>query len=57
MENTIVNETSNNWHSKSLDEVYAELKTSEKGLANSEIASRQSQYGLNELQQKKKRTF
>ena len=41
-------------HSKTINEVFEELRTSPKGLSNEEAGRRLSQYGLNEIKEKKK---
>jgi len=39
----------NNWHSKTKEEIYQELKTSEKGLSQEEAEKRTKEYGKNVL--------
>ena len=41
-------------HSKTINEVFEELRTSPKGLSNEEAGRRLSQYGLNEIKEKKR---
>jgi len=42
------------WHSKSKEEIFSELKTSEKGLSEKESKRRLGEAGLNEISKKKK---
>lgn len=44
------------WHTHSINEVFSKLSTSEKGLTNSEVAKKLSEYGENVLTEKKKRS-
>ena len=46
-----------NWHSLSSSEVLEKLKTSDYGLSDEEIRSRQKVYGLNELSKKKSKSI
>lgn len=46
-----------NWHSLSSSEVLEKLKTSDYGLSEEEIRSRQKIYGLNELSKKKRKSI
>ena len=46
--------TVNSWHAKSGDEIFHELKTSEKGLNQGEAEKRLMETGLNEISKKKK---
>lgn len=45
-----------NWHTKTEKEIFAELKTSEKGLSESQARERIQQYGLNEISKAKKQS-
>lgn len=42
------------WHNLSVEEVFTQLNTSERGLTNAEAAKRLQIYGLNELEEEKK---
>jgi len=44
-----------NWHTKSIESVLAELKSSEAGLDNSAVEQKRAQFGWNLLQEKKKK--
>ena len=46
-----------NWHSLSSSEVLEKLRTSDYGLSEEEIRSRQKIYGLNELSKKKRKSI
>ena len=41
-------------HNKSIEQVFKELKTTDKGLSQSEAEARLNQYGLNEIKEAKK---
>ena len=48
----------NNWFNESVEEVEKELHTNiNNGLSNEEVQKRREKYGLNELQQKKKKSL
>ena len=42
------------WHSKVKEEIFSELKTSEKGLTGKEAERRLEEFGVNEISKKKK---
>jgi len=44
----------NSWHTKSKEDIFRELKTSEKGLSNEEAKKRIAEHGYNEISEKKK---
>ncbi len=44
------------WHSKTKEEIFAELQTSEKGLTKKEAEKRLKKFGLNEISKKKKKS-
>ena len=44
------------WHQKTIDKTFEELKTSPEGISSQEAADRLTKYGRNELQEKKKKT-
>lgn len=46
----------NLWHSMEINQVYSTLNTSEKGLSSSEAIARLELYGLNKLQEQKKKS-
>ena len=46
-----------NWHSLSESEVLEKLKTSDYGLSDEEVRSRQKVYGYNELYKKKSKSI
>ncbi len=46
-----------NWHQKTKEEVFKELRTSKDGLSSKEAALRLERYGLNEITSGKKRSF
>lgn len=37
------------WHNQSIEDIFKELKSSEKGLSTSEVESRRARYGFNEI--------
>ena len=45
------------WHSKSIEEIYQLLETSEMGLSDAKASKRLQEMGRNELEKKAKRTF
>lgn len=45
------------WHRKTVDEAYADLETSPKGLSSTEVSERVSRYGRNSLPSKKRITL
>lgn len=45
------------WHTKKLEEVYQVVKTSKKGLGDTEAAERLKEYGRNELRAKPPKTL
>lgn len=44
------------WHQKSIDDIFKELKTSNKGLSKEEAERRYSEYGPNEIKEKSRRS-
>ncbi|MBU2104418.1 MAG: cation transporter, partial [Nanoarchaeota archaeon] len=47
-------EVKDNWHSKVKEEIFSELKTSEKGLTDEQYKRILAEKGLNEISEKKK---
>lgn len=56
MQKSVIVTDDQKWYTKSLDEIYRELETSEKGLSTEEASNKITKYGINEIPQKKKRS-